>query len=300
MLEDVAFVLPSDMLAAMYRKGDSVMNQCLLGAGGADDIARYWLEEDQSFVRGTGLSEEQLRFTIPMGFHEDGVPKWHDESAVFWSWMTPLTTAASLVSRSCIVGVSSSKVCRATRQSVLDILVWDLKSLRQGLWPASDHTGMPFPPNSLRGRRAGQPIAGPWRAVFAFWKGDQEAVVEAHRVRNHYRCNFICDWCYASKKIAYLAYGDFQDNANWVDTSCVDAPDPSDWCAVEGYSRTRRLWDGDLGLQECIPYGVCKSKNSGQQAFLVGWGIALGCVVVESSGVSTIGIHHDCVLGGAS
>ena len=126
-------------------------------------IARYWSEEDQSFVRKAGLSEEQLRFTIPMGFHEDGVPKWHDESAVFWSWMTPLTTAASLVSRSCIVGVIIQQpgLCRATRQSV-DILV-DLNSLRQigfeALAPASDHTGMPLPPHSLRTRRAAQPIA---------------------------------------------------------------------------------------------------------------------------------------------
>ena len=246
---EVGFVLPSDMLAAMYCKGEEVMRQCILGADGAAGIASYWAKEDPSFLRELDLSHDEALHTIPMGFHVDGVPKWHDESASFWSWMTPMTTASSLVTRHCVVGISTSKVCVATRRAVLDIIAWDLQSLRTGVWPVADHLGREFAAGSSRARRAGTRIAGPWTACFAFWKGDQEAAVDEHLIKNHYRCNFVCDFCYASKVHMYLSYGDLTESPNWLDTMCVDDADPSPWRKVAGYSRRRRLWDGALNAQ---------------------------------------------------
>ena len=185
--------------------------------------------------------------SIPILIHEDGVP-WHVDTVTFWSWCTPLTIGDSFTTRTCIVGVPSSRLHAQSRSAILDVLKWDLQNLFDGTHPASDHQGRPFQVGSARCNLAGSRILpGHFRGVFSGWKGDSEAAVPAHHLyMRHYRTKFICDWCWASQtaSLKHLSYGDFTRQAAWRATSCLTTlADPSPWKAVPGYNRSRRLWD---------------------------------------------------------
>lgn len=87
-----------------------------------------------------------------------------------------------------------------------------------------------------------------------------------------YRHNFICDWCWASKKNTALNFANFKsascpedclipsfhkfhkwlfqvqplssEDAMWRSTVCATTePESSPWCKVHGFSRIRQLWD---------------------------------------------------------
>ena len=150
-----------------------------------------------------------------MVWHEDAVPNYHDESAAFWSWSVPLNAKGSLLSRHCFIGLPSSRICNKTREAVLAVLEWDLRSLKTGCFADRDHLDVVFPQNSFRGKRAGAPIMGDKRAIFSWWKGDQEAHMLSHRLRRNYLTNNCCDLCLAQKRIRGLTYADFTMSANW-------------------------------------------------------------------------------------
>lgn len=156
-VEEVAFVLPSTVFAELFKRGPKVFKTSLYDLCSPSD---YWSREDPEFLAkiiGDGSSD--MSQVIPIHFHEDGVPRWHNESATFYSWTTPMATGGSWVSRHCICGLGSSCITRETRAAVLEIIAWDMDSLRSGRWPVSDHTGAPFRPGSrdtwLVGARVG-------------------------------------------------------------------------------------------------------------------------------------------------
>lgn len=180
----MAFVLPSTVISAVFSRGSEVSGPCFFGPGGESGVLDFWKTEDPEFVTLMG-GAESLAHTLPLCFHEDGVPRWHGETATFFSWSTPLTVEGSWVSRNCIVGLGSSTITKATRSAILDIISWDLHSLRSGFFPTHDHKGHPFSIDCPEGRRAAKPIAKlatgtMWTACFCSWKGDQEASAAAH------------------------------------------------------------------------------------------------------------------------
>lgn len=180
---EVAFVLPSTIISAIFKRGPAASNACFFDEG-PDSVLKFWLSEDKSFTDRLG-GVDSLAYTLPLYFHEDAVPRWRGDSGTFLSWSTPLTSGGSWTSRKCVIGLATSTMSQATRHKILDILAWDMKACFEGVFPSCDHLGNPFPPGSEFAKRAGQPIAqvpgGPkWRAVFANWKGDQEAAAAAH------------------------------------------------------------------------------------------------------------------------
>ena len=181
--EEVSFVLPSTIISAIFARGPAVCNPCFFDDG-PESAPAFWHSEDKQFTDRLG-GADSLSHTLPIYFHEDGVPRWKGESGTFLSWSTPLTRGGSWTTRKCIVGLTSSSMSQATRHAILDIVSWDMQACRAGYFPHTDHTGRPFGPNTAEGKRAGQPIAqvpgGPlWKATFANWKGDQEAAALAH------------------------------------------------------------------------------------------------------------------------
>ena len=184
--QPVAFVLPSTTMSEIFKRGPKVAGPCLFGPAGEPGVFEFWKTEDPDFVERMGGLDHLAR-TIPICFHEDGVPRWRGETATFFSWSTPLTVEGSWVSRNCIVGLGSSIITKATRSAILDVISWDLNSLRSGFFPHADHHGQAFAPQSPEGKRAGTPIAltsgCKWTACFCNWKGDQEASAAAHDAR---------------------------------------------------------------------------------------------------------------------
>ena len=240
----MAMVLPSDMLFDMCARGEAVRNKCLFGPHGEASIQQYWEKEDPAFLASLGVAPSDLSTCVPLSFHEDGVPNWHDSTATFISFSTPMARGDSWATRCCVVGLMTSQMCTETRVAILNVITWDLRQLRAGVWPTTDHTGAQFAAGSFRAKRAGQRM-GRFTATFVSWKGDLEAAMPAHSLQTrHYRCSWICDWCWASRTNSHLSCGDFSAIAQWRHTDCLHTlEDKSLWLQVPGYSRPRRLWD---------------------------------------------------------
>ena len=198
--------------------------------------------------------------TYPLLFHEDAVP-WHDESASFWSWSTGLSDHGSWTSRSCIVGLPTSRICKATREAIAQVISWDVQTLMSGLFPEVDHEGVLFDPGSYRAKLAGQTVMSGRRAVFCFWKGDMEAHWLSHNLRRYYRCNKMCDWCLALANDRDMSYADFRPKALWRVTCDYKDPSSEDgrsyWRHVPGYMKRRRLYDRCLGQDSFRTFVLC-------------------------------------------
>ena len=174
---DVAFILPSMMIHEIFAQGPEVCKRCFFNDG-PESVFEWWKRENKAFTDSLG-GLETLKYTLPLLFHEDAVPKWKGETGTFLSWSTPFTSEGSWITRKCVVGLTTRSMSGATRHTILDVLSWDLRACAEGVVPVADHTGRPFPPDSPEGQRAHQPIAEVggirWKAHFAYWKGDQEA-----------------------------------------------------------------------------------------------------------------------------
>ena len=51
-------------------------------------VGQYWGKEDPAFLASLGIASSDLSTSIPLSFHEDGVPNWHDSTATFISFST--------------------------------------------------------------------------------------------------------------------------------------------------------------------------------------------------------------------
>ena len=164
----------------MMKRGEAVARPCFFDLR-PQAVLEYWKAEDPSFIQwlaAGGLGD--LEFVLPLLFHEDAVPRWRGDTGTFWSWSTPLSSEGPWVSRNCVVGLATTSIAPRTRRAILDVLAWDMDALRRGFFPSHDHVGRKFEPDTPEFFRAGQRIAGSWRACLAGWKGDQEASVFAH------------------------------------------------------------------------------------------------------------------------
>ena len=129
--EDVAINLPSDFICEMHRR--SALPVSIFGPGGEGSLAQCWQGEDEEWLERIGLQDTDFATTIPLFFHEDGVPSFKDESFSFWSW-SALSELGSWQSRTCVLGLASSRVLPETRRRIAEVLAWDLRTLRQGHW----------------------------------------------------------------------------------------------------------------------------------------------------------------------
>ena len=234
-LETVSIV---DILAQIYSR--DLLEECLMNT--ETTLEEWWRNETDPQVACA-----EPGWTFPIIVHEDAVPNWHDTSATFWSWCSPLCLGGSWTSRNCIVGLPSNRICRQTRESIARVVAWDLKALARGVWPAEDHLGSAFDDSSVRGRRAGSAIMGPFKACFSWWKGDMEAHVHSHQQQRSYTKNTICDHCWAMKNDLALCAGDFTQSAGWRLTvekpGDGGPPGESPWLAVPNFSKHRKLYD---------------------------------------------------------
>ena len=201
--EQTALVLPSDVLHEIHQlelQDDILVN--------LNCSPKNWRENDHDIDKVAAFGAEfPFEETYPLVFHEDAVPNWHDESAVFWSWSVPLNGSECNISRHCVIGLPSSRVAPQTRHAICSILRWDLMSCQLGIFPEIGHDG-----NALTGSRlakANKPIMGGRRALFSFWKGDMEAHKVSHNLARNYLRNFLCDRRMAQKNNLGLTYIDF-------------------------------------------------------------------------------------------
>ena len=74
-------------------------------------------------------------------------------------------------------------------------------------------------------------------------------ILSTQDLTRYYRCNFICDCCFANRAIPWLNSGDFSRSARWRTTySVLTEADSSRWQVVPGYHKERCLWDSALSI----------------------------------------------------
>ena len=176
-LQDVGFILPSDIIDFVMRQDKSVAESSFFSEG-IQEVEKFWLNEQPDHIQRLRLQREEFASTLPICWHEDAVPHFQNDTATFYSWSTPLTFGGAWTSRNCFVGLPTSQMTKATRRKILQVLSWDMRTLSSGIRPEANHEGKP-----LTGKRldlASKPLAGGWKGKFCFSKGDAEARWHAH------------------------------------------------------------------------------------------------------------------------
>ena len=72
-LQDVGFLLPSDIIDFVMRQDKSVANSSFFSEGAAE-VLKFWLNEDPDHIDRLRLQEEEFALTLPICWHEDAVP----------------------------------------------------------------------------------------------------------------------------------------------------------------------------------------------------------------------------------
>ena len=243
-LETVSLVLMSDMLNYIY----SLNKEMGILLSHPDSLRSWWENEhDGVYLRDLGFSKSELisQHVLPLVFHEDGVPNLHDSTAAFWSWSVPTSAVASAITnRFAVCAVETARLTREARAVIARVISWDLESLRAGQYATCNYDGSQFADGSKRAKLAGTQMRA--KAVYAWWKGDQEAHVKSHFLDRHYGARLVCDHCGAMRG-AVVPYADFTRAALWRSTCDYEGDtrhlEASPWTAVTGYRKRRRCFD---------------------------------------------------------
>eukprot|EP00969_Alexandrium_andersonii_P265735 11743350-Alexandrium_andersonii.AAC.1 len=89
------------------------------------------------------------------------------------SWSSAVVRLESMWSKLGVYVIDQRYMLPETEPSVLRVVAWSLNVLAGGVWPAVDHCGRAWPPQSDRERRVGQPLTTTGHsAVFVELGGD--------------------------------------------------------------------------------------------------------------------------------
>ncbi|CAJ1380639.1 unnamed protein product [Effrenium voratum] len=238
----ISMILPSDVLCHLASCSDETFERSI-AQGGRAAMKAFW---ELPFLRGhnqqIGLASSQFENTCPMVFHEDAVPALGD-TATIWSWSSAIAPFGNpWDTRHALAVLPTARITDATRDAIVEIIAWDMRTLEQLVWPGQNHKGEFWQPKSKRAARAGLQLQMGGR--FCFWKGDMEAHWKSHRAVRYYRCNNLCEWCMASKKSPEFDFASTTLAALWRETCGPDSsPDHSPWRAVRGCVKSNRLID---------------------------------------------------------
>ena len=73
-MQDVGFILPSDVIDFVMRQDKSVADSSFF-SNGAEEVLNFWLNEQPHHIDRLGLQEAELSLTLPICWHEDAVPQ---------------------------------------------------------------------------------------------------------------------------------------------------------------------------------------------------------------------------------
>ena len=92
--ETTAFVLPSDLIQEICRRG--LQEACFLGYGSIKD---WWSKELDAVYMSQFDDVGPIQDMLPLLLHEDAVPFSQSQTCTFWSWSSPLSNQACEISR---------------------------------------------------------------------------------------------------------------------------------------------------------------------------------------------------------
>lgn len=206
--------------------------------------------EHHPFHAKLQLNKEDYCRTIPIAWHMDGVKVYKTHKAFVYSFSSLIRKGPSLDTKCLLLLIRDGDLVKPHTHSDIGILIgYIMDVLSTGNFPEKDQSGQPFKEGTLEFSRAGHPYAGGWRCAFGAFKADLEARVMVHQLTRNWAADLICEHCLASKHPDGFSYGDFSDNAAYLE--CIftheqflmlNPPDrQSTWSAVRGWDKDRNL-----------------------------------------------------------
>ena len=254
-----------EYIAAAYEFGAATFRRIFLGKEPFGFFEEYWLNAQ----RNTWGREHpalqgatDLAFVIPLQHHSDGAVFQNKIEFQIYS-VSSVAGVGSSYDTKMVVAIIDAAVFvdgGETDRQITDYLSWCNDVARRGVWPHKGYFGEEL--TGYRLRKAGQPLAGPWRSAFAAWKGDWAARVKIHRFygRNA-QSDLVCEHCMAHKKIPMFHYTNCRPEAAWrlhrtTHSTYMRRPphEWSPWCRHAGWRLERNLQDW---LHVLHIHGVC-------------------------------------------
>ncbi len=225
----------------------------ILGPEGSHDtVAQFWRHTQctswgQAHPALQAMATAELRWLVPLFFHQDGVEVHTNVEYESWCWSTPFSSGKACDTRFPILFLRAGSIHNMTERACVErevarFVQWSLAAAEAGVGPSRGVYDEPFPRGSLREQLAGKTLAGGWRAAYAGWKGDAKARRLTHRFCSWYNCTDVCDGCFAKRDDGPLSYRNLTTRAPWRDTLVVHEsyiatePHVSPWSVVRGWA----------------------------------------------------------------
>ena len=253
-------LLPHEFFAAVYAAGPTVWHDVMLGPGGQEGLRAYWRHEwDKEWVqKHPMLTElERMDFTVPFTLHGDDVQVQNNSKIYILQSSSALSRAPSnlskllvsaILSRTMVKNKFSGITINETADELHKMVADSFRVLLEGVWPYVDYLRRPY--TGWRAKKAGTPLAGPWRAAFSHVRGDLEFKARVFNW-NHYARFLICKDCMAHKPPGRLSFTNLLPTA-----PCFEVPvSHEDWllntadiylsplAAIPGFRKERVLED---------------------------------------------------------
>jgi hypothetical protein len=102
---------------------------------------------------------------IPIFLHGDGTPitgigKSWSKSSQIWNWGSLLARGSTVEVVFWIWSVFKEYLTATARKQFWKVLVWSLKAMQKGLWPATNWDNTAWAPGSVDALRANTPLVG--------------------------------------------------------------------------------------------------------------------------------------------
>ena len=193
-------LLPHEIFHLMFHHYPAVFLNKFCGAAGA--IQAWWSDmRGHPCLDGHPMKEDPdwERWTIPISIHGDATPvagcgKAWAKLLDIYSWSSMLVVGNT---RDVMIYMYAALVNLMTQEGwtrVWKVMAWSLNALRTGKWPDKDPWGQPFPSGSEAAKRAGQWLAGRYRAIIWCLKGDLDYFAKCLKLA-HYGSAHPCCLC---------------------------------------------------------------------------------------------------------
>ena len=112
----------------------------------AEAINDYWYE-NHPVIQST-----EAKFRIPVGFHGDDAGVHGQNQVLVLTWGSIAAHLPTLDSRLIFTMVRAGDMIPGSLHALLEVLVWSLQALAEGVFPRCDHKGREFSDGLISGR----------------------------------------------------------------------------------------------------------------------------------------------------
>jgi hypothetical protein len=285
-----AAFLPHEVFSSLFRNAPELFEFLL--TGGQNNLESWWEEASQD--RSTWHSSHPVveavpdaRLRVPFGLHGDDAGMHQQQPVLCVTWNSCAVRRPVLDSRLVFSVLKLSDVLKDAKDSTLQkfygVLVWSLKALSSGTFPACDDEGRPFDEHyhPSRAKLAGQPLAAGYVGAFAELRGDWKWLKESLYLEQSFAHNYVCHCCRAHRKITRLLFTDFSRTARhrktlvtaegwWAIYAAAALVSP--FLFIPGFHIFRVLFDAlhcyDLGIyQVTVPSALWELTEASAQVF---------------------------------